>query len=147
MTRLIKNPQHPDAHVCLLRENTVSLKQTGLAVPCPRPPYGDFTEPTCSLASVGDSGVYRYSSPWKVNLVESISSSILAKRLSSSHLTFLTPLSLDFYRGAGLHLVPSLQEFVGSRRGSGRPHCGWAGLGLCCHTSVFCFGTAKTLRR
>lgn len=48
-----------------------------------------------------------------MNLVESISSSILAKRMSSSHLTLLTPLNLDFCPGVCDSTLPSLQDLGG----------------------------------
>lgn len=45
-----------------------------------------------------------------MNFVESISSSILAKRMSSSHLTLLIPLNLDFCPGMCDSTLPSLRD-------------------------------------
>lgn len=83
-----------------------------------------------------------------MNLGESISSSVLAKRMSSSRLTLVTPLPLDFCPGVRDSTLPSLQDLGGLRLllSESTLRVG-LGSGFFCHTSVFCFGTVKTLRR
>ena len=85
-----------------------------------------------------------------MNLVESISNPIFAKQTSSAGLSLSEPpLTLEDFCPRGCDLPYPLPP--GSWRApagaQGQHIYGWAGRRLRCHTSVFCFATAKTLRR